>query len=214
MPRLTPDKRKQIHRIKSAYRRTIDVGIVLSLTLVILIFYSFQRGDNISGIPEVVPVNEPEFIAPPRIDPPKKTSPLQPGIPVEAPEDTEEELIDETWEEPKFTEKWEIEPFNGTDKSEPPIVPWPLIEIKPKLIKTVPTVYPELAVMSRLEGQVVLRVLIGTDGRVEKVQVLKSIKGLNQAAIDAAKQYVFSPAIQVDKKVKVWMAIPVQFKLQ
>lgn len=74
--------------------------------------------------------------------------------------------------------------------------------------------YPETARNAGIEGMVVLKILVGTDGSVLDVQVLKSAHpALDQAASDAAKQWTFSPAKLVDEPVKTWVSFPVKFSL-
>ena len=74
--------------------------------------------------------------------------------------------------------------------------------------------YPETAKKAGIEGMVVLKILVGTDGSVVDVQVLKSAHpALDQAASDAAKQWTFSPAKLVDEPVKTWVSFPVKFSL-
>ncbi|MEJ2545608.1 MAG: energy transducer TonB, partial [Calditrichaceae bacterium] len=63
-------------------------------------------------------------------------------------------------------------------------------------------------------GLVVIRVLIDKKGNVEKAEILKSSPMLDKAALDAAKKCKFEPAMQRDKYVKVWMAIPFNFILR
>src|SRR4029077_12662571 len=53
--------------------------------------------------------------------------------------------------------------------------------------------YPESARASRLQGTVVLQVLIGRDGAVEEVKFLQGSLAFARAAIDAVKQWHFKP---------------------
>ena len=87
------------------------------------------------------------------------------------------------------------------------------VEQKPELINNIKPVYPEIARKAMLEGQVVVRFLVGKDGRVERVEVMKGEEIFRQAAVDAVAQFVFKPAIQNDKPVRVWMAMPIRFRL-
>jgi protein TonB len=65
-----------------------------------------------------------------------------------------------------------------------------------------------------IQGNVVITVTIGKDGRVEDAKVFKSIPMLDDAALKAAKKCIFKPAKQRDKFVKVKMNIPFNFKLR
>jgi TonB family protein len=88
------------------------------------------------------------------------------------------------------------------------------VEQQPELVEKPPPVYPELAQMSKIEGTVIVRVLVGKDGKVKDAILGKGVNDmLDQAAIDAAKNYVFKPAMQNKKPVAVWVAIPFKFSL-
>ncbi len=76
-------------------------------------------------------------------------------------------------------------------------------------------VYPEMAKRAGVEGKVIIRVLVGTDGRPRKMIVEYSDNELlNQAAKDAIRQTVFTPGIQNKQPVTVWVSIPLNFKLR
>ena len=75
--------------------------------------------------------------------------------------------------------------------------------------------YPDIARQAGIEGMVILKLLVDTDGSVLQVQVLKSLHpALDQAAADAAKSWQFAPAKQRDKPVRVWVSFPVNFILK
>lgn len=70
----------------------------------------------------------------------------------------------------------------------------PLV-IPPVAIKKVPPNYSKRAFRFRIEGDVVLRLLINEKGRVEDVTVLKELEhGLTEEAIRAVKKWRFEPA--------------------
>ena len=88
------------------------------------------------------------------------------------------------------------------------------VEQQPVLVEKPPPIYPELAQMSKIEGTVIVRVLVGKDGKVKDAILGKGVNDmLDDAAIDAAKHYVFQPAMQNKKPVAVWVAIPFKFSL-
>jgi protein TonB len=76
--------------------------------------------------------------------------------------------------------------------------------------------YPEIARRAGVEGMVVVQVLIDTKGNVNDTKVAKSLgnNGCDEAAIAAIKKTKWKPALQRDKPVKVWVSIPVIFKLK
>jgi protein TonB len=79
---------------------------------------------------------------------------------------------------------------------------------------TAPTpAYPEFARDAGITGKVTLHVLVGKDGRVKNVKVIKGVTGLNDAAVDAMKKWVFKPALSNNKPVAVWVEVPMDFKL-
>jgi len=79
---------------------------------------------------------------------------------------------------------------------------------------TAPTpAYPEFARDAGITGKVTLHVLVGKDGRVKNVKVIKGVTGLNEAAIEAMKKWVFKPALSNNKPVAVWVEVPMDFKL-
>jgi periplasmic protein TonB len=65
----------------------------------------------------------------------------------------------------------------------------------PGLVKRVEPVYPDVALMAKIGGMVILEAVVDTDGSVESVRVLRSVKFLDGAAIDAVKQWKYSPLI-------------------
>lgn len=76
--------------------------------------------------------------------------------------------------------------------------------------------YPAEALRFRIEGLVVLGVLINKAGRAEKITLLRDSGkkvGFEDAAVAAVRQLVWQPARQRDKKVRVWVAIPIRFKI-
>lgn len=87
------------------------------------------------------------------------------------------------------------------------------VEEKPALKKNVKPKYPEIARKAGHEGKVFVKFMVGRNGRVQQVQVLRGQEIFHQAAIDAVMQFVFSPAMQNDKPVNVWMTQAITFKL-
>jgi len=73
--------------------------------------------------------------------------------------------------------------------------------------------YPGWAREQGIQGRVVLHVLVGRDGRVTRITVLRDITGLTQAARDAIVQWRFHPALSGRNPVAVWVEIPIEFKL-
>lgn len=74
-------------------------------------------------------------------------------------------------------------------------------------------VYPKLAVQARIEGVVELEGIVGTDGRIHSLRVLKGHPFLVNAAVEAVKQWVYSPATLNGDLVEVIAPITVTFRL-
>lgn len=88
------------------------------------------------------------------------------------------------------------------------------VEKEPAVISKKDPVYPELALRAGIEGKVWVKVWVDTKGRARMVSVLKSDNEIfNHSAIEAAKQFVFTPAYLHGNPVSVWVSIPFKFKL-
>ena len=99
------------------------------------------------------------------------------------------------------------------DEGPPPdFVPY---EKSPALIKDAKPVYPEIARRAGVEGTVWVKVWVDKEGKVRKAEIQKSDADIfNQPAIDAAMQWVFTPALMKNGPVSVWVSRPLRFKLQ
>ena len=74
-------------------------------------------------------------------------------------------------------------------------VPEPALTKAPQLIRSVEPIYPEQAVREGLQGEVVLQLDLDPEGRVRSVQVVVPAgHGFDEAAVEAARQFVFTPA--------------------
>jgi len=80
------------------------------------------------------------------------------------------------------------------------------------IVRVMPS-YPEIAQRLQLEGDVRLKVFVGPDGRVENVEVLRSVPLLDRAAIDAVRKYKYSPRRRNGVPERASIEIPVSFKL-
>ena len=84
----------------------------------------------------------------------------------------------------------------------------------PRYVKHVAPVYPEIARQSAVEGTVILSVRTGPDGKVENIMVLRSVPLLDQAAIDAVRQWVYEPVVVDGKAVPAVFTQTVRFQLK
>ena len=87
-------------------------------------------------------------------------------------------------------------------------------EKEPQIVKKVEPKYPELAMRAGLEGKVIVKIWVDKEGKVKQVVVLKSDAEIfNEPAVEAAKQFVFTPAYMNNGPVAVWVSFPFRFKL-
>lgn len=83
----------------------------------------------------------------------------------------------------------------------------------PNKIKDVKPVYPKDAKDARIQGVVILEIVVDREGRVSDVEVARSIPELDQAAVDAVQQWEFEPTYVKGKAVSVRMTVTVNFVL-
>jgi len=86
--------------------------------------------------------------------------------------------------------------------------------IAPVVMERVEPVYTDEARKKGISGIVIVEAVIGRDGLVKKVTVLKPLPyGLDQAAVDAVKQWKFKPGTLEGKPVDVIYTLTVNFRL-
>jgi len=74
-------------------------------------------------------------------------------------------------------------------------------------------VYPDLARKARVEGTVILESVLDTSGNVTQLRVIRSVPLLDQAALDAVRQWKYTPTIYGGRQVSVLMTITIRFTL-
>ncbi len=145
---------------------------------------------------EIEDVKEPEQVA-------------RPSLPVEA--ESEEEVEVQTIEKTVGKDVVEkLPPPPSLDKFV--FIPH---DTPPRVKKREMPVYPEIAKKAGIEGTVLLHLFVDETGKVIKVLVAQSLEpSIDRAAVKAAKNTTFHPALQRDKPVGVWVAYPVRFRLK
>ena len=205
--------------LKLKYRRYIETGLVIALAFLLILFQASKRGQvkvaeqgrvDLTIIVEEIPQTEQEKRPP---------APSRPTIPVESedediPEDATIEMTEINLDElpppppPPEQDAGETPIFVAYDEPPEPIGGFAAIQGK--------LIYPEIARKAGVEGRVYINVLIDERGNVIDTKVLKSLgnNGCDEAAIAAIRAVKWKPAKQRDKPVKVWVGIPVVFKLK
>jgi TonB family protein len=84
---------------------------------------------------------------------------------------------------------------------------------KLSLISSPPPVYPALANAARVQGTVVLQVEISIEGRVQNVSVMSGHPLLNEAAIQAVRQWTYKPFVLNGQAIPVTTTATVNFTL-
>jgi protein TonB len=197
---------------KQMYGVYLRAGLLSSLILFILGFlfvpyaepeaYKLKR--EIITMVEEISAQMEKFEEPPPLERPK--------VAVEAESEVAEEDIVETIAATEFQEDLIRTMPTGPDIE---IVPYYKVEVKPKPIHSPRPRYPDLARRAGIEGQTVVKALVDIDGSIMDVQILKSSGNqmLDEAALAAARQWKFTPAKQRDKFVRVYVSIPLNFRL-
>ena len=83
----------------------------------------------------------------------------------------------------------------------------------PSKLKDVAPKYSDMARQARVQGVVVLECVISPEGRVTNVKVLRGSPLLDDSAVEAVKQWVYSPTLLNGEPVAVVMTVTVNFKL-
>ncbi len=187
--------------------RTATVAAIVFAMLAFLVLprefvvQAYKLKKSIESITETLPPTLTEFEKP--------AEPAKPAaVPVAAA--SEAEVTAQTIEATN-----QVEVIRQTEETDIPVVPFWKVEVKPKPINIPVPTYPEMARTAGIEGQAVVEALVDVDGAVADARILKPSgnASLDQAAVDAAMKAKFSPAMQRDKPVRVWVSIPFRFTL-
>jgi len=205
--------------LKLKYKKVLEVGLIIALGLCILLFQAFKKFErsemeektvDIKMEVEEIPQTEQVKMPPP---------PARPAVPIETesdeiPEDETIEITDLDLTElpppppPPPTDDESAMIFVPYDDPPQPIGGFAAIQRNLK--------YPEIARKAGVEGRVMVHVQIDEGGKVVNTRILQSLgnNGCDEAAVEAIKSVKWKPAKQRDRAVKVWVAIPVVFKLK
>lgn len=204
--------------LKLKYKKVLELGMLGSLFALVLLF-QFLRVIDLEAVEtetkeiqiEVadIPPTE-QFKRPP--PPPKPSIPI-PSESEDIPEDltieaTTLDLSDIPPPPPPPEEDDGMNIFVPYDEAPSPIGGFRSIQ---KALK-----YPEIARKAGIEGRVIIQVLVSEKGKVIDTRIIKSLghSGCDEAAVKAIRGVKWKPALQRDKPVKVWVAIPVIFRLK
>ena len=112
-----------------------------------------------------------------------------------------------------------IRPLSGYPPTVGPVLPRGVLKVggavkTPKRLVGGSATYPQDAINAKVQGVVVLDVLVDADGVPSDVQVVQSIPMLDAAAIDAVRKWRYEPTLMNGKPVPVAMTVSVNFSLE
>jgi TonB family protein len=81
-----------------------------------------------------------------------------------------------------------------------------------KLIHKIDPIYPDEAKATKLAGVVTLRAIVGEDGAVKEIKVIRGDPVLSRAALDAARLWLYEPTLVNGRAVEVETTINVVFR--
>ncbi len=107
------------------------------------------------------------------------------------------------------------QPVPASEKKSPsdqiPTASGPPDSAKLVAIKTEKAIYPYEAREQKLQGEVVVKILVSEEGDVESAEVASGNPILGKSAVNAVKKWKFKPFIKNGKPVKVSMKVPIDF---
>lgn len=118
--------------------------------------------------------------------------------------------------------KVEEEPYGAAADSVPPTGVMkvcngsnaPACAAPPRLIEAPKAQYSEEGREAQVQGAVVLQVVVGTDGRPQRIKVVRSLGyGLDEQAIQAMREWKFEPGTHNGVPVPVVVNVLVDFQL-
>jgi len=83
----------------------------------------------------------------------------------------------------------------------------------PRRLVNVPPTYPPEAIKARITGVVTIEAVISTQGDVSDARVVSGVPGLDDAALEAVRQWRFTPTLLNGEAVPVIMTVTVAFNL-
>jgi len=90
-------------------------------------------------------------------------------------------------------------------------------EQAPQIVKRVEPIYPEIARSAEVGGKVVVQFFVDKKGNVKNAKAVKADPkglGFEEAAVEAIMQWKFTPALQRENPVGVWVAQTITFTIK
>lgn len=176
--------------------------------------------------PEVVPIIKQKPVEKPVIKPKEPTV-----KPVERPTPVVERIVEPVADTPRFEASTQpaAPPMEAPAAASAKPAPAPAAPPKQEVVEekeeppkfgvaylnNPPPEYPKMAKRAGEEGRVVLKVLVSPEGRPESVDISKGsgFERLDNAALNAVKQWRFVPARKGEKTISAYVMVPLAFTL-
>ena len=207
-------------RFKQTFNSWFWGGIAVATVMHFMLFAFFPE---LTAADVSFGVNEFESIElPPEVDiPPPPEQITRPAVPVVAATELEEDItIAPTTFEENPVDKLPPPPSDASRLGDKPVfTPFtvrPEIKDRREALRIVERRYPRLLKDAGVGGKVNVWVFIDTNGTVKNAQVQQSSgnKSLDEAALESAKLFEFTPALNRDQRVAVWVSIPISFSVK
>lgn len=206
---------------KKALRIALIVAVVLHGALFALKFPELAAQTAEEKKQKVYVVQQVRFRPPPPEQKQEIPKPRAKKVPIPDPTPDEPEPIRLEEEIEQDIELPTDDIIFGIPEGPPPAEPSGPIHVggdmnPPEKIHAPQPQYTEIARKARIQGVVIVQAIIDKQGNVTSVKLLKGLPmGLDQAALDAIKQWKFEPATLADgRPVAVYYTLTVNFQLQ
>ncbi len=229
------------YELKKTYQRNMAIGFGVSgavhVIAILLVVLFMSLANKQVQAPEYVIRSKADLIAPPslsqtkeqiKVAVPEHVAKPNVGVPVPVPDEEapEEAQVLNQDQLANLAPAAPVENLEGNvdvdvDKVVDELLPSPdqfvPFEEAPVQVTSVQPKYPELAQRANIQGTVWVKALVDKEGKVRDVLIVKDSganAGFEEAAIEAAKQTVWKPAISNGQPIAVWVTYKVEFKLK
>ena len=88
------------------------------------------------------------------------------------------------------------------------------VDKPPKVVRQMPIKFPADAKRNGITGKVVVRCLIGTNGKADKMEIVDSEPAgiFDESAMSTLKYWEFRPGIKEGEMVATWVKVPFKFE--
>ncbi|OGL41476.1 MAG: hypothetical protein A2161_09485 [Candidatus Schekmanbacteria bacterium RBG_13_48_7] len=220
--RLSPKEQKvRGEQDKQVFEKAILGSIILHIIVLYLMFPESNPRVFVSGRNPYINIR--------RYIPPKQQIPKQTAV-EEIKKKVLKPIPDPTPDEPEVYNIENFEPvfdplseddllvFGMPDRPPGPAGPIALSQVERPpipLYQPEPN-YSELAKQARIEGKVILRIVVNKKGNVSDIKIMKSMgnSGLDESAIESVKQWRFKPGYSNNEPVDVYIDVSINFHLE